>query len=159
MTSWMVGAGKLLRQTHRLPIAAGAARRRAEFDSHQQALDVYSRKSSFRSWQSGWLKHYVEHAFIGNGERLTLACRPAWESRSFSVMEHKPMKYARIFPDDTPLHILVGEKDSTFWPKARLQLQRKISHAQIEQFAGTSHFLPMEKPQELFLWIKNTILH
>lgn len=156
-TSLLVATGKLFGQTHRLPIAAGAARRRERFDTRQQALDVYRRKSSFKGWQPGWLDHYVEHGFVDEEQGVTLACRPAWEARSFSVMEHRPMKYARIFPQDKPLHILVGEKDSTFWPKARLQLQQHIGHAQVDAFNGTSHFLPMEKPQQLLNWIVNKL--
>lgn len=151
--TWAVGLGKLLRQTHKAALAAGAARRRPSFPDRQQAFDNYRQKSGFKRWPDSWLQHYVDHGFTDDNGEATLACKPEWESRSFTVMEHRPMRHIRRFNHDTPLHIVVGEKGSTFWPKARLLLQRHIRHADIEQFSGTSHFLPMEEPEKLVAWM------
>ncbi|MFB2823588.1 alpha/beta hydrolase, partial [Marinobacter shengliensis] len=59
-----LGLAKLLRQSHRLSLAAGAARRRRVFDSHAAALDNYRGRGGFKTWPEAWLNAYVQHAFV-----------------------------------------------------------------------------------------------
>ncbi|MDE0853415.1 MAG: alpha/beta fold hydrolase, partial [Nevskia sp.] len=81
-------AAKLLRQSHRFSLAAGAARRRPRFESRAAALEKYRGKGCFRTWPAPWLDAYVEHGFVDDREGVRLACDPVWESSTFSHTEH-----------------------------------------------------------------------
>lgn len=134
---------KLLRQSHRLSLAAGAARRRRVFDSHTAALDNYRGRGGFKTWPEAWLEAYVQHAFIPQEDQLQLACSPEWESTTFAHTEHNPWTDIRQLR--CPVIALAAEHGSTFSPAARKRLQALLPSADVRVVEGTTHFLPMEQ--------------
>ena len=154
---WSFGLAKLLRQGHKMHLAAGASRRRNQFENKQQAFDNFRAKKAFSSWPDEWLSLYVEHGLQPEGGQQVLSCRPEWESRSFAVSEHRPQRFMKVFPKDIPVNILVGEKDSTFFLGARPLMQRYVPHAVVETIPDSSHFLPMEHPQVIKDWLLKNI--
>ena len=135
---------KLLRQSHRLSLAAGAARRRGVFDSRVAALNNYRGRGGFKTWPESWLKAYVQHAFIQHGEHVRLACSPEWESITFAQTEHNPWPDIRQLR--CPVIALAAEHASTFSSAARKRVKRLLPSAEVIVLAGTTHFLPMEDP-------------
>jgi len=154
---WSFGLAKLLGKGHKIHLASGAARRRNGFENKQQAFDNFRDKKAFRSWPDEWLSLYVEHGLQEKNGQLVLSCRPEWESRSFAVSEHRPQRFMRAFPKEIPVHILVGEKDSTFFKRARPLMQRYVPHAEVKMIPDSSHFLPMEHPQVIKDWLLQNI--
>ena len=138
-----LGLAKLLRQSHRLSLAAGAARRRRVFDSHAAALDNYRGRGGFKTWPEAWLNAYVQHAFVPQGDQVQLACAPEWESTTFAHTEHNPWPGIRQLR--CPVIALAAERGSTFSPKAQKRLKALLPSADIRILEGTTHFLPMEQ--------------
>ena len=138
-----LGLAKLLRQSHRLSLAAGAARRRRVFDSHTAALDNYRGRGGFKTWPEAWLNAYVQHAFVPQGDQVQLACAPEWESTTFAHTEHNPWPGIRQLR--CPVIALAAERGSTFSPKAQKRLKALLPSADVRVLEGTTHFLPMEQ--------------
>jgi pimeloyl-ACP methyl ester carboxylesterase len=136
---------KLLRQSHRLSLAAGAARRRRVFDSHAAALDNYRGRGGFKTWPDAWLEAYIQHAFLPQDDQVRLACAPEWESTTFAHTEHNPWPGIRQLR--CPVIALAAERGSTFSPAAQKRLQTLLPSADVRVLEGTTHFLPMEQKE------------
>lgn len=148
MDSWqsrMLWLSKLLRRSHRLSLAAGAARRRNVFDSYVSALENYRGRGGFKTWPESWLEAYVQHAFIQDGDRLRLACSPLWESSTFAQTEHNPWPGIRQLK--CPVVAIAAERASTFSSLAQRRLGKILPSAEVRVLAGTTHFLPMEQTE------------
>ena len=136
---------KLLRQSQRLSLAAGAARRRRVFQSHAAALENYRGRGGFKTWPEAWLNAYVQHAFVPQGDQVQLACAPEWESTTFAHTEHNPWPGIRQLR--CPVIALAAERGSTFSPAAQKRLQTLLPSADVRVLEGTTHFLPMEQKE------------
>lgn len=130
-----------------VPIAARAARRKSEWPDRRTLLSVYRRKSPFNRWREGFLESYVaDGAFETPGGTVRLSCRPAWESRCFAVCPHDVW---RLLPDlRRPTLVLYGADSDTFLRPAVKRFREKVPEAVFKGFEGTSHFVPMERPEE-----------
>jgi pimeloyl-ACP methyl ester carboxylesterase len=133
-----------LGQMHRHPLAEGAARRKNDFQSKAEALARYDGRGAFATWPREVLECYVEQGFVPSEGGVTLACAPAWESRSFALTPRNPLRAVATLP--CPLTLLVGDRGSTCGPAAEKELVRKLPQARVRRVAGASHFLPMEQP-------------
>lgn len=140
-------AAKLLRQSHRFGLAAGAARRRPHFASRAEALEKYRGRGGFRSWPAPWLDAYVEHGFVDDEMGVHLACAPAWESATFTHTEHNAWPGIRKLR--CPVIALGASHASTFAPAARQRIKEWLPAAEVITVTNTTHFLPMECPEEV----------
>jgi pimeloyl-ACP methyl ester carboxylesterase len=128
------------------PLAEGAARRRATFPSKAAAVEAYTGRGGFRAWSAEQLADYVEAGFreTATGE-VTLTCRPEWEASNFRTHNYDP--WAAFRATRCPVRILKAEQAST----ARLDEHRDellaTGRISIETVPGTTHFLPMERPE------------
>ncbi|MGE5501416.1 MAG: alpha/beta fold hydrolase [Ignavibacteriales bacterium] len=128
----------------RAPIAQGALRRRNTFDSREAAFAAYKGRGAFKTWPDVVVADYVAGGFIDlpNG-KVTLACAPEWEASSFAAQGHNP--WAALRKVEAPVRILKAEKGSTC-RGTEPQLKRRKPDLQIETIPGSTHFLPMERP-------------
>lgn len=138
---------KLLRQSHRFGLAAGAARRRPRFASRDEAVEKYRGRGGFRSWPPAWLDAYVEHGFVDDDTGVRLACAPAWESATFTHTEHNAWPGIRRLR--CPVIALGASQASTFAPAARQRMKGLLPAAEVNNVTNTTHFLPMECPEEV----------
>ncbi|WP_296596343.1 alpha/beta hydrolase [Phenylobacterium sp.] len=128
------------------PLAEGALRRRAVFPSKAAAVEAYTGRGAFRSWRPEQLADYVEAGFreTETGE-VTLTCAPAWEASNFRTHHYDP--WGAFHATTCPVRILRAEVGST----ARLEEGQAGLEAtgrfRIDVIPGTSHFLPMERPE------------
>ena len=141
---WQLWLAKLLRRSDRFALAAGAARRRREFDSHAAALDNFRGRGGFKTWPEAWLEAYVQHGLVQSGDRVRLACPPEWESTTFAHTEHNPWPGIRRL--QCPVIVLAADRASTFSHRARQRLRTVLPMAEVRALSGTTHFLPMEQP-------------
>lgn len=133
-------SGRLWR---RLPMVQAALRRRAVFDSREAAFAGYKGRGAFRTWPETMLADYVAAGFVERGDGgVELACAPAWEASNYAAQAHDPWKAVRQVT--APVRILKAEKHSTC--HAGDGFARRGRDVRIETVAGTSHFLPMERP-------------
>jgi len=131
----------------RVPIAARAARRNPFWPDTKTIRNTYRAKQSFKSWERGFLEGYIEDgtAPSDNGG-IRLCCTPEWESRCFSACSHDIWRY--IPQIRQPTLVLYGSSSETFLAPAVKRFQAKVPHAVIRRFDGTSHFVPMERPDD-----------
>lgn len=132
--------GEILRES---PLALGALRRRAQFASRQAVADSYRGRGAFKTWSEPMLIDYVQDGFMETAEGVALTCAPAWEAANFSSPQGDV--FSAFGQIAAPIRILTAEAGSTFRIGERAAgLGPNVS---IETIAGTSHFLPMERPE------------
>jgi pimeloyl-ACP methyl ester carboxylesterase len=130
---------------HDNPLAAGAERRRATFPSKAAVVAAYTGRGAFRTWSAEQLADYVEAGFreTETGE-VTLTCTPAWEASNFRT--HNYDAWAAFRESRCPIRILRAETASTFRLEGIEAELAATGRIEIETVPGTSHFLPMERP-------------
>jgi pimeloyl-ACP methyl ester carboxylesterase len=130
---------------HDNPLAAGAERRRATFPSKAAVVAAYTGRGAFKTWSAEQLADYVEAGFreTETGE-VTLTCTPAWEASNFRT--HNYDAWAAFRETRCPIRILRAETASTFRLEGIEDELAATGRIAIGTVPGTSHFLPMERP-------------
>lgn len=127
------------------PLVQGALRRRASFPSHAAALEAYTGRGAFKTWRREQIADYVAGGFrdTGAGE-VTLACTPEWEASNFRTHNYDP--YAAFAQSRCPIDIRKAAFASTCRIEGRERDLTREGRIRIEVVPGTTHFLPMERP-------------
>jgi len=127
----------------RMPLVQSALRRRAVFDDREQVFAGYKGRGAFKSWPETMLADYVAGGFVARDDgKVELACAPAWEASNYAAQAHDP--WGAVRKVKAPVRILRAEKHSTC--HAGDGFARRGKAVRIETVEGTSHFLPMERP-------------
>jgi pimeloyl-ACP methyl ester carboxylesterase len=141
---WAVAAFQLPlldRLASRIPLVKAARRRRAVFDSREQAMAAYTGRGAFKGWPEMMLADYLVDGLVESEDGFTLACTPEWEASNYGAQSHDPWRALRRL--DCPVRILRGETGST----CRIREQpRGLPHVTVETVPGTNHCLPMLRP-------------
>lgn len=128
------------------PLAAAARKRKAALPSRQEALDNYRGKGGFATWTEEALEAYVDGGFrvAGDGS-LSLKCRPDREAEVFAAsLTHGAFEHLGELR--CPVRVVAGEVTDTH-PHAILeQYESVIPDVTTAILAGTTHFIPMERP-------------
>jgi pimeloyl-ACP methyl ester carboxylesterase len=129
------------RLADRNPIVAGTRKRRALFDSREQALKAYRGRGAFKGWSDMMLADYLVDGLIETDRGFELTCAPAWEASNYAAQAHNPWRALRRFPGR--IRILKAESGRlcavpTTTPDA--------SRLQVESVAGGGHLFPMTHP-------------
>ena len=130
------------RMASRIPLVKSARRRRAVFDSREQALAAYAGRGAFRGWPEAVLADYLADGLIETGEGLALACPPEWEASNYAAQTHDPWKAMKRL--DRPVRILKAETGSTCGVPER---PRGLPQVTVETVEGGTHFFPMLKAE------------
>jgi pimeloyl-ACP methyl ester carboxylesterase len=126
------------------PMVQAARRRRAVFPNRAAATKSYRGRGAFKSWPEAILADYVAAGFheLPRGE-VTLACAPEWEASGYASQGHDTLGAFRSA--SCTIDILRAEIDSTFQIDAMAEMVG--DHVDITTVPGTTHFLPMERPE------------
>jgi pimeloyl-ACP methyl ester carboxylesterase len=127
------------------PLIHGASRRRRHFDNRAAAVHSYRGRGAFTTWTEPMLVDYVEDGFrdLADGT-VELACAPEWEVSNYLAQGHDPWDaFAR---SRCPITILRAERASTCNVDSRIDQLTADGRISIETVPGTTHFLPMERP-------------
>ncbi|WP_083561072.1 alpha/beta fold hydrolase [Oceanococcus atlanticus] len=143
----MLRLAKWTRRSQSFGLALSAKRRRRQFGSHAEALQNFRAKQAFRSWPDQWLDDYVTFAFHETKAGHEISCPPDWEAQTFGHTEDLPWRH--VSDVGKPLIILAGEHGSTFPHSEHKRLMHRVRHSNIHVLPQTSHFLPMERPDEV----------
>jgi pimeloyl-ACP methyl ester carboxylesterase len=124
----------------------GALRRRAEFASREAAVEAYRGRGAFSTWPDDMLADYVDGGFrdLPDGG-VRLACEPAWEASNFRSHAHDAR--TAFHHSRCPVRVLRAETGSTCRIDDDLDALTADGRIAVETIPGTSHFLPMERPQ------------
>ncbi|MEO1656791.1 MAG: alpha/beta hydrolase [Pseudomonadota bacterium] len=140
----------------RTPIALNAAKRRAHFQSREDARSAYLSKKFFKNWDPRALDGYLDEGLKDdpNGG-VRLSCEPAWESAVFGAQAAGfwPHLHA-VRRQGVPVHGLVASRQSTFPGFARPGFRR--SGAKLTEMEG-GHMLPVEQISETASWLSARI--
>jgi pimeloyl-ACP methyl ester carboxylesterase len=122
----------------RIPIAAATLRRRAVFESREQAMAAYRGRGAFKGWPDMILADYLSDGLTETGEGFSLTAAPAWEAANYASQAHDPWRAMRRCRD--PIRILKAEHDALTHVPAR---PRGLPHVSVEVVAGGGHLFPM----------------
>ena len=138
---WVVAAFQLPlldRIAARIPLVKSALRRRAIFDSREQAMAAYLGRGAFRGWPEMMLADYIADGLIETDAGFTLACDPAWEASNYAAQGHDPWRALKRL--DCPVQVLKAEAGST----CRLpENPAGLPHVSVATVHGGTHFFPM----------------
>lgn len=124
---------------------ASTKRRRAQFASREEALKSYLGRGAFRTWPESTVADYLKGGLVARGGGFGLACAPAWEARLYSIF---PFGLARLGVR-VPVTILLASEQSSANADVVASLARRNRRTRLLTVPGTTHFLPMEKPETL----------
>ncbi|RZJ05064.1 MAG: alpha/beta hydrolase [Brevundimonas sp.] len=128
------------RLAERIPLVRNARKRRAVFDSREQAMAGYLGRGAFKGWPEMMLADYLADGLVETDEGLKLACDPAWEAANYAAQSHDPWRAMRRL--DRPIRILKAETASTC---SLRPAPRGLPHVTVEVVPGGTHFFPMLK--------------
>lgn len=127
------------------PLAVGATRRRASFASSDEALENFSSKVAFGSWDERALRAYVQGGLVERDGRFWLACEPQFEADLYrSGSAHSA--YERLSDVECPVLILSGQSSFTHPETFAAHLAAQFQDGRYQVIPRTGHFLPMERP-------------
>jgi pimeloyl-ACP methyl ester carboxylesterase len=128
-----------------MPLATGAARRRARFESREVAVRAFTGRGVFKAFPDEMLADYIADGLIEDGQGgFKLACAPKYEAATYCAQRHDPWEALRKVTD--PLVLLRGEKNSTISEAAMHRLAAIKPDARVATVEGAGHMLPMERP-------------
>lgn len=121
-----------------IPIAKATLRRRAVFDSREQAMAAYRGRGAFKGWPDRVLADYLSDGLIETPQGLSLSATPAWEAANYASQAHDPWRALRRYPG--PVRILKAQHGAlTSVPVA----PQNLPNVTVEVVAGGGHLFPM----------------
>jgi len=128
------------------PMIAGAIKRRRSFPSRAAAVLGYHGRGAFRTWTDAMLADYVADGFRDAPDgSVELACTPEWEVSNYVNQDHD--SWAAFARSVCPIHILRADTDSPGRIDGHTDALTASGRIRIDTVPGTTHFLPMERPE------------
>ncbi len=126
----------------------GARRRRQVWPSREEIFRSYRQRPAFATWREDVLRLYVEHGTQGREDgQVELKCPPEAESLTFAGGAQSADEIWRLLPRiSCPTLLLVGAETGPLYRASAEEAARRIPGARLEAVPGTTHFLPMERP-------------
>ena len=135
------------------PLAVGAAKRRSVFASRDEAFSRYQGRGAFTTWPDEVLVDYLADGLRERPDgEVELSCAPDWEAANFSSHAHDA--WAPLRAIRAPTAILRAELGSTCSAPSAEPLVGENPGFTVETIPGTTHFLPIERPD----LVRETIL-
>lgn len=122
-----------------------ALARQDQFQSTDEALKLWRKRTLFKSWQDGFLENYAKGGLKTENGSVKLSCSPKWEVACFRQMQYWPRRALKRA--QCPITILHASTRSTFSMGAQKLISKKLPEIEVIKIADTGHFLPMEKPE------------
>ena len=134
------------------PLVEQTLRRRDMWDSRRQIFEAYRAKAAFAGWREDVLWDYVNHGTRNTTDLpdgpITLKCPIAVEAHVFAQAPRVDT-YSQLDRVDCPTLVLRGEQTDPPLFLVAEKVAQKIPHGTLITVPAASHFLPMEKPDEI----------
>lgn len=127
-----------------IPLVVGALKRRAVFPDIESARKAYTGRGAFKTWPAETLDAYLAGGLKPDPEGWRLACAPAWEAQNFRL--GPPDLFDAIDALRCPVTLLHAEEGSTSSAELLDRIRARHPAARIRCVPGSTHFLPMERP-------------
>ena len=136
-----------------LSIADGAAKRRREFPSIEEAVSSYTGRGAFTTWTPEWIRNYLIGGSVSISSGIELSCAPEWEAATFRSSSMDTWGYLRKVKNN--VMVVYGSLGSTFSIQARKNLFKLGPNWNSKYYKEASHFLPMEYPDSVIKDLKD----
>lgn len=121
----------------RVAIVKSTLRRRAVFESRDQALQSWRGRGAFKGWPDAVLADYIAGGLLETDEGFKLACDPRWEASNYSCQSHNPWRAMARYKG--PITALKAEHGSL----TMLTPDNVRGHVRVETFSGGGHLFPL----------------
>lgn len=121
----------------RVPIVKSTLRRRAVFESREQAFNSWRGRGAFKGWPDAALADYVSSGLVDVEGGVALACTPEWEASNYASQSHNPWRALRRYKGD--IRILKAQKGSLCMFNAR----GVPANVRVDTVEGGGHLFPM----------------
>ena len=146
--SFFWGWMKRLGREHRFFLARGARKRRDHWPDRDAVRASWSGKRVFADWDPGVFEDYLRAGVVDETDgSVGLRYPKKWEARIFEVCPHD--EWATLRRIELPVLVIRGATSDTLLSGAAARMKREMPNAQVVELEETSHFLPMEKPDEV----------
>lgn len=128
------------------PLAAGAERRRATFDSHEAAIANFAAKAPFDALDPEALRAYVEGGLAPQPDgTVTLKCRPEHEAEVYR-MAATSGAFDALGDLRCPVVVARGRLGEGGPAQVAEAVADALPHGRVEVFDHLGHFGPLEEP-------------
>lgn len=142
---WIFSTVRAMGLVGQFHIVKAARRRKHLFASKKEAAQRYmGGKGMFKTWGKPFIQAYLDSALDFSQAPGRLRCLPETEAQIFAAMPSHAWSYAQTIK--SPVLLLRGQHSTAFFETSARRLASKIPTCQLETISGTTHFLPMEKP-------------
>jgi pimeloyl-ACP methyl ester carboxylesterase len=129
----------------RIPIAAKAGRRRAEFESKTAAFENYKNRGAFKIIRDDILRDYIEGGMVVTPSGVRLSCDPLWEQAIFVAQNQNAAKAAQKLPRHRKI-IFAGKNSPTpFSMQARMRV--RLGKNNVTSSGKLAHLFPLQHPE------------
>jgi pimeloyl-ACP methyl ester carboxylesterase len=126
-----------------------ARRRRIVWDTRQQLFDAYRAKGAFSTWREDVLWDYVNHGTYNLPDgRIALKCPAELEAQLFANSTSLDI-FSHMSRIDCPALVLRGEYTDLPIAVIAERVAQRIPCGSLMTIPDTSHFLAMEKPEDI----------
>ena len=147
------GRDELLERLHR-----ATGRRKHRFPDREAAAANFSSKPAFARWHPAALRGYLDGGLIDDGGGVSLACPPSVEAAIYPGANRHRTWY-RLGELHLPVVVMASGASAEYPPGFLEQTAARIPGARGIEVAGTSHFLPMERPDAVALAVIDLLSH
>jgi pimeloyl-ACP methyl ester carboxylesterase len=131
------------------PLAEGARRRRASFDSYDAAYDNFASKPPLNVLHPDALWAYVRYGFAEQPDgSVVLKCRPETEAATFE-MGSQHGGYDRLDAVRCPVTIARGAVEASGPASFAPAIAEALPNAVLEEHPELGHFGPLEAPETI----------
>ena len=131
------------------PLVERTLRRRVIWDSRQQLFTAYQGKDAFAAWRDEVLWDYVNHGTYDLPDgRVALKCSAEVEAHVFATTMSLDI-FSQLDRITCPTLVLRGERTDPPIALIAERVAQRIPHGSLVTVPETSHFLAMEKPEEI----------
>jgi pimeloyl-ACP methyl ester carboxylesterase len=135
-------------------LSRGARKRRATFDTFDDAIANYSSKPPMMAFDPDVLRLYVAHGFRPSPEGVRLKCDPEHEARTFDT-GGAHTTWAELPQIDTEVVVVAGKVDE-FGPAAIAQeVAEALPNATYVEHDEWNHFTPFVDPAAMAELVRN----
>jgi len=139
------------------PLAAGARRRRARFDSAEDAAANFASKPPLSELHPAALAAYVQHGFehLPDGS-VELRCPPEVEAETFEMgVRHRAFEH--LGEVRCPVTVLRGRDDGLGPAAMAPRIAAELPLGRLEEHPELGHFGPLEDPAAMAASIRSAV--
>jgi lipase len=131
------------------PMARAARKRREIWDSREQMFESWTGRPPFDTWRKEVLRLYIDHGTdpLGDGT-VRLKCPGRIEAQIFGMASDYDA-WGSLDRLSQPTLLVRGARSDTFSERDAEEALRRLPNGQLLTMNGTTHFIPMEAPDEV----------